>query len=231
MALISKSGMFHPATEEKILTLTWCCNVGHACCSTATEQMWVLLNRSVDGPERNNSHFTLFLPCYLPFFHSHLQIQIGTKQMPLLSKNVLVLPLFSVSSYLLHSLQSLAMCSIHKVQGFSCVKLWNDIPLWFLSSPMFFMYAQLLVSWREEMRWPVLVWLCVKLTFKTLNTWSMPASVHMWMCVCVGPRVFLRFLKGFECGWSCIKAEPEWWLCRDLKTWGDEATRDGSIYW
>lgn len=157
MALISKGGKFHPAMEEKTLTLTWCCNVGHACCSTATEQMWVLLNRAVDGRERNNKQFALFLPSCLPFFHSHLQIQIGIKQMPLLSKNVLVLALFSVSSYSLHSLQSLDTCSIHKVQGFSYVRLWNDTPLWFLSSPMFLMYAQLLVSWREEMHWPVLV--------------------------------------------------------------------------
>lgn len=67
-AWISQGGLFHPAMEEKTLALTWHCNVGHACCSTAAEQMWALPNGSVDGPERNNS----LLYCHLsisPFFH------------------------------------------------------------------------------------------------------------------------------------------------------------------
>lgn len=67
-AWISLGGMFHPATEEKALALTWHYNVGHACCSTAAEQMWALPNGFVDGPERNNSLLYCHLPTS-PFFH------------------------------------------------------------------------------------------------------------------------------------------------------------------
>jgi len=62
--------MFRPAAEEETLALTWCSNVGRACCSTATEQVSALLNGSVGSPERNNQRFALFLPSCLPFFHS-----------------------------------------------------------------------------------------------------------------------------------------------------------------
>lgn len=177
---------------------------------------------------------------YLPICHFFipllpLQIQWGINQMPLLSKNVLVLALFSVSSYSLQSLQSLDTCSIHKVQGFSCVWL-SEMMHYFDFCPYLFMfltYAQLLVSWREEMHWPVSAWLYVRLNFKTLDTWRIPVSFHMWVCVLCGSKWgFLRFLKGFECGWPCIRAEPEWWLCRALKAWGEGgSTKDDSIYW
>lgn len=134
---------------------------------------------------------------YLPIFHLFipllpLQIQWGINQMPLLSKNVLVLALFSVSSYSLQSLQSLDTCSIHQVQGFSCVWL-SEMMHCFDFCPylcMFLTYAQLLVSWREEMHWPVSAWLYVRLNFKTLDTWRIPVSIHMWVCVCVGPSGF-----------------------------------------
>lgn len=235
---ISKVGVFHPATEEKIPTLTWCYNVGHACCSAATEHMWAL--RMVRR-EISSSLLYFYLPVF-PFFHPlppptpRLQIQWGLKQMPLLSKNVLVRALFSVSSYSLQSLQSLETCSTHKVQGFSYVRLWlSETMCCFDFRPylcMFLMYALLSVSWREEVHWPVLAWLYVRLNFKTLNTWSTPVSIHMWVCVCVGPSrgFFGDFLKGFKHGWPCIRAEAEWWVCRALKAWGDEARRDDSIY-
>lgn len=215
-AWISQGGMFHPAMEEKTLALTWHCNVGHACFSTAAEQMWALPNGSVDGPERYNKQFVLLPPLYIPFFFIFLplQIQWGIKQMPWLSKNVLVL--FSVGAYSLQSLQSLDTCSVHEVQTLA---LWN-MP-YFDFCPylcMFLMYTQLLMNWRGKMLCPVLGWLYIRLNFKTLNTWSTLVSIHMWMCVCAGPS--WDFIEIFECGWLCIREEPECWLCRALESLG-----------
>lgn len=199
-AWISLGGMFHPATEQKTLALTWHCNVGHACCSTAAEQMWALPNGSVDGPERNNKVCFIATSLPLPFFiFPPLQIQWSIKQIPWRSKNVLVL--FSLGAYSLQNkLESLDTCSIHKIQTLALRnKHCFDFYTYFC---MFLMYTQLLMNWREEMICSVLGWPYMRLNFKTLNTLGTLVSVHMWMYVCVGPTgILLSFLKCFECGW------------------------------
>lgn len=185
--------MFHPATEEKTLGLTWHCNVGHACWSTADEQMWALPNGSVHGPERSNS----LLYCHFPpfFILPPLQIQWGTKQIPWLLKNVLVL--LSVGAYSLESLEGLVTCSTHKVQTLA---LWNMHCFDFCPYLcVFLMYTQLLMNWREEMPCSVLGWPCIRLNFKTLNAWDTLVSIYMWMYFGVCPS--RDFIEVFEVFW------------------------------
>lgn len=141
------------------------CNVGHACCSIAAEQMRVLPNGSVHGPERNNSLLYCHLHTSSFFILPPLQIQWGTKQIPWLSKNVLVL--FSVGAYSLESLESLDTCSTHKVQtlAFWNMHCFNFCP--YLC--VFLMYTQLLMNWREEMLCCVLGWPCIRLRHQLLG--------------------------------------------------------------
>lgn len=156
-ARISKHGVFHPAMEEKTPTFTWRYNVGHACCSTATEQTWALLNGSVDGPERNNKQFACFYLPVFPFFHSSTS---PCKSNATAVKNTRVLALFSVSSYSLlkpttfTQVQHTWSSGFFKYQTFSEMMHFDFCP--YLC--MYLLYAQLLVSWREEVHWPILAW-------------------------------------------------------------------------
>lgn len=170
-----------------------------------------------------------------PFFiFPPLQIQRGMKQMPWLSKNVLVL--FSVGASSLQSLQSLDTCSIHKVQTLA---LWNMPCLDFCPFLyMFLMYTQLLMSWREEMLCPISGWLYMRLNFKTLNTWGTLVSIHMWMCVCAGPsRDFIEVFEGYwvwltlhqsrtrmlalQSSWKPGEMKPQAMVPLSGRNWGD----------
>lgn len=126
--------------SRKHLTLTCPYKAGHACCSTATEQMWVLPNGSVDGPERNNKQFALFLPSYLRPFYPPPAPPNPMRYKP---NATAVKKCAGAGSVFCQFLLTSELTEFRYVQHtpssgfFMCLTLWNDALLWFLSLPMY----------------------------------------------------------------------------------------------
>lgn len=144
--------MFYPAMEEKTLALTWHCDVGHACCSTAAEQMqglWMVLRETTDN----------LLHCHLPislFFHfppSPNPMKYKTNSMAV--KKMCWLYFLLVSTHFrAYRVWILAVYMKFRLWLFErCTVL-----IFVLNLSMFLMYTQLLMSWREKMLCPVLGW-------------------------------------------------------------------------
>lgn len=200
--------------DEKILQLTWCSNVGHACCSRAAEQTWAewVWGWTWEKKKEGRSSLLWFCLCLFHFFHSPppsfpYPCCPSSKSSAVQNKchcwqkcagagsDFCQLLLASVWSMFKYRVQILRMCTGLRAFSLSECGSWKWCTVPIPALPHLYTGCMYGGEGKEAICWLGLAWFYARLGFRSKNPWSMLyLSLLTCECLFVWGQAFLFVL-------------------------------------